>query len=94
MQRFLQQKTFRLWYVLALTVGAAIAIVAGISSQATKFPAIAGRRLSVRLSAISGKATPATVAANRRQILALSNSGRCGRQRVLDPVWTLVFKDR
>jgi hypothetical protein len=34
MQRFLQQKTFRLWYVLALTVGAAIAIVAGISSQA------------------------------------------------------------
>jgi hypothetical protein len=25
--------TFRLWYVLALTVGAAIAIVAGISSQ-------------------------------------------------------------
>jgi hypothetical protein len=41
MQRFLQQKTFRLWYVLALTVGAAIAIVAGISSQAAKFPAIA-----------------------------------------------------
>jgi hypothetical protein len=41
MQRFLQQKTFRLWYVLALTVGAAIAIVAGISSQTPKFPAIA-----------------------------------------------------
>jgi hypothetical protein len=35
MQRFLQQKTFRLWYVLALTVGAAIAIVAGFSSQTT-----------------------------------------------------------
>jgi hypothetical protein len=33
MQRFLQQKTFRLCYVLALTVSAAIAIVAGISSQ-------------------------------------------------------------
>jgi hypothetical protein len=33
MQRFLHQMTFRLWYVLALTVGAAIAIVAGISSQ-------------------------------------------------------------
>jgi hypothetical protein len=33
MQRFLQQRTFRLWYILALTVGAAIAIVAGISSQ-------------------------------------------------------------
>ena len=40
MQRFLHQMTFRLWYVLALTVGAAIAIVAGISSQAPKFPAI------------------------------------------------------
>ena len=35
MQRFLQQMTFRLWYVLALTVGAAIAIVAGISSETT-----------------------------------------------------------
>jgi hypothetical protein len=33
MQRFLKQKTFRLWYVVALTVCAAIAIVAGISSQ-------------------------------------------------------------
>jgi len=33
MQSFLHQMTFRLWYVLALTVGAAIAIVAGISSQ-------------------------------------------------------------
>ena len=31
----------RLWCVLALTVGAAIAIVAGISSHAAKFPAIA-----------------------------------------------------
>jgi hypothetical protein len=31
----------RLWCVLALTVGAAIAIVAGISSQIPKFPAIA-----------------------------------------------------
>ena len=40
MQRFLQQKTFRLWYVLALTVSAAIAIVAGISSQAPKFHAL------------------------------------------------------
>jgi hypothetical protein len=30
----------RLWCVLALTVGAAIAIVAGISSQTPKFPAI------------------------------------------------------
>ena len=29
---------FRLWWVLSLTVGAAIAIVAGISSQVT-FPA-------------------------------------------------------
>jgi hypothetical protein len=35
MQRFLQQKTFRLWYFLALTVSAAIAIVAGVSSQTT-----------------------------------------------------------
>jgi hypothetical protein len=40
MQRFLQQKTFRLWYVLALTVGAAVAIVAGISNQAAKFPTV------------------------------------------------------
>jgi hypothetical protein len=40
MQKFLHQKTFRLWYVLALTVGAAIAIVAGISSQTAKFPTI------------------------------------------------------
>jgi hypothetical protein len=39
MQKFLQQKTFPLWYVLALTVGAAIAIVTGISSQTPKFPA-------------------------------------------------------
>jgi hypothetical protein len=31
----------RLWCVLALTVGAAIAIVAGISSQTPKFPGIA-----------------------------------------------------
>jgi hypothetical protein len=31
----------RLWCVLALTVGAAIAIVAGIASQTPKFPAIA-----------------------------------------------------
>ena len=30
----------RFWCVLALTVGAAIAIVAGISSQTAKFPAI------------------------------------------------------
>jgi hypothetical protein len=30
----------RLWCVLALTVGAAIAIVAGISNQTLKFPAI------------------------------------------------------
>jgi hypothetical protein len=30
----------RLWCVLALTVGTAIAIVAGISSQTAKFPAI------------------------------------------------------
>ena len=30
----------RFWCVLALTVGAAIAIVAGISSQAPKFPAL------------------------------------------------------
>ena len=31
----------RLWCLLAFTVGAAIAIVAGISSQTPKFPAIA-----------------------------------------------------
>ena len=31
----------RLWCVLALAVGAAIAIVAGISSQTPKFPVIA-----------------------------------------------------
>jgi hypothetical protein len=30
----------RLWCVLVLTVGAAIAIVAGISSQTAKFPAV------------------------------------------------------
>jgi hypothetical protein len=30
----------RLWSVLVLTVGAAIVIVAGISSQAAKFPAV------------------------------------------------------
>jgi hypothetical protein len=30
----------RLWSVLLLTVGAAIMIVAGISSQAAKFPAV------------------------------------------------------
>jgi hypothetical protein len=31
-------KQTRLWLVLALTVGAAFAIVAGISSQTAKFP--------------------------------------------------------
>jgi hypothetical protein len=40
----LQQKTFRLWYVLALTVGAAIAIVAGISSQAPTIAVIGDER--------------------------------------------------
>ena len=30
----------RLWCVLALTVGAAVAIVAGISNQAAKFPTV------------------------------------------------------
>ena len=39
MQRFLHQKTFCLCYVLALTVSAAIAIVAGISSQTTTLDA-------------------------------------------------------